>query len=106
MTIVFALVALAVIGTVAVLAAGKIGQLDDPVVDRFRPELPLAPLSATDVAQMRFGTGVRGYRMDDVDDALVRLSETLRIREAQLAALSPASDLDGSEAQAVSTVQS
>lgn len=89
MTIFFVLLALAVVGVVALLAAGKIGQLNDPVVDRYRPELPNAPLSATDIADIRIATAVRGYRMDDVDDVLSRLTETLRIREAQLAALNP-----------------
>ncbi len=89
MTIFFILLALAVVGLIAVLAAGKIGQLGDPVVDRFRPELPLAPLAAQDIERIRFGTGLRGYRMDDVDEVLARFTETLRIREAQLSALNP-----------------
>mgnify|MGYP003556496654 FL=1 len=89
MTIFFVLLALAAIGVIAVLAAGRIGQLEDPVVDRYRPEIPLAPLAATDLENLRFGTGLRGYRMSDVDEAIGRLTETLRIREAQLAAYNP-----------------
>ena len=87
MTIVFVLLALVAVGLIAVLAAGRIGQLQDPVVDRYRPEPPNAPLAAADISNIRFGTAIRGYRMDDVDDVLGRLTETLRIREAQLAAL-------------------
>ncbi len=87
MTIVFVLLALAAVALIAVLAAGKIGQLNDPVVDRYRPDPPNPPLSPEDVSQIRLGTAFRGYRMDDVDDVLARLSETLRIREAQLAAV-------------------
>lgn len=89
MTIFFVLLALAAVAVVALLAAGKIGQLNDPVVDRYRPEPPLVPLAATDVADIRLATAVRGYRMDDVDDLLNRLTETLQIREAQIAALNP-----------------
>lgn len=89
MTVLFVLLALLAIGVIAVLVAGKIGQLEDPVIDRYRPEIPLAPLSVTDVESFRFATAVRGYRMEDVDEALGRLTETLRIREAQLAALNP-----------------
>ncbi len=86
MTIVFVLLALAAVALIAVLAAGRIGQLNDPIVDRYRADPPNAPLSSEDVSQLRFGTAFRGYRMDEVDDILGRLSESLRIREAQLAA--------------------
>lgn len=89
MTIVYVLLILVAVAVVAMVAAGKIGQLADPVVDRYRPEIPNAPLAASDIAEIRIATSVRGYRMSDVDDVLDRLIETLRIREAQLAALSP-----------------
>ncbi|MFA7266248.1 MAG: DivIVA domain-containing protein [Candidatus Nanopelagicales bacterium] len=95
MTIFFVLIALAAIGVIAVVAAGKIGQIEDPVIDRYRPEIPLAPLAATDLENLRFGTAARGYRMADVDEAMARLAETLRIREAQLAAFNPQLGADG-----------
>lgn len=105
MTIFFVLLALVAIGFIAVLAAGKIGQLQDPVVDRYRPEIPLPPLSVADTENFRFATAVRGYRMQDVDEALARLTETLRIRETQLAALSPQPPVDEPSGQDAATVQ-
>ena len=92
MIIFFVLLALGAVAVIALLAAGKIGQINDPVVDRYRQDLPNAPLSCEDVANLRFATAIRGYRMDDVDEALARLTETLRLREAQLAALTPQSE--------------
>lgn len=92
MTIFFVLLALGAVAVIALLAAGKIGQINDPVVDRYRQDLPNTPLSCEDVANLRFATAIRGYRMDDVDEALARLTETLRLREAQLAALTPQSE--------------
>jgi len=86
--VLFALIAVAVIGVAAVAAAGKLGQLADPVRDRPRPPQPQPPLSAATITELRFGTALRGYRMDDVDQTLAALHETLRIREAQLAAMS------------------
>ena len=105
MTIFFAVLALIAVGVMAVLAAGKIGQLEDPVVDRYRPEVPLAPLSASDIEHLRFATAVRGYRMDDVDETLRRLTETLRIREAQLAALNPQIDVERQQSPEQEKVQ-
>jgi DivIVA domain-containing protein len=45
-------------------------------------------MTPTDVDSLRFGLAFRGYRMDQVDDALDRLREELRGRDEQLAALS------------------
>jgi len=87
-TLLFALIAVVVIAVAAVAASGKLGQLADPIRDRPRPPHPQPPLAAASVSDMRFGTVLRGYRMDDVDQALAALTETLRIREAQLAAMS------------------
>lgn len=40
--------------------------------------LPARQLTADDVAGLRFRTGFRGYRMEDVDAALARLAESMR----------------------------
>lgn len=88
MTIFFVVLALAVIAVVAVLIAGRVGQLSDPVVDRYQPELPFPPLAAGDISKVRLPVAIRGYRMQDVDELVDRLAESLRIREAQIAALS------------------
>jgi DivIVA domain-containing protein len=44
-------------------------------------------MTPTDIDSLRFGLAFRGYRMDQVDDALDRLREELRGRDEQLAAL-------------------
>ena len=90
MTSLFALVIILVVAVVAVAASGRLGQLADPIRDRPHPPEPKPPLSAAALPALRFGTAFRGYRMDDVDAAVVALTETLRIREAQLAAMSGA----------------
>ena len=45
------------------------------------------------------------YRMDDVDEVLTRLTETLRLREAQLAALAPQGVESGEPAASVQPVR-
>ena len=104
MTIFFVLLALGAVAVIALLAAGKIGQLNDPVVDRYRQDTPNAPLAADDIANLRFATAIRGYRMDDVDEVLILLTETLRLREAQLAALAPQGVESGEPAASVQPV--
>jgi len=86
--VLFALIVVVVVAVAAIAASGKLGQLADPIRDRPRPPQPQPPLAAATVTDIRFGTALRGYRMDDVDQALAALTETLYIREAQLAAMS------------------
>jgi DivIVA domain-containing protein len=43
-------------------------------------------MTPNDVDALRFGLAFRGYRMDQVDDALDRLREELRLRDERLAA--------------------
>lgn len=88
MLFVFAIVAIAVVGAAAVLATGRWGQLAQPERDRRKYVNPQAPVSSIEADDFRFGITFRGYRMDDVDEAIHALTETLRMREAQLAALS------------------
>src|SRR5580698_1605257 len=69
------------------------------VVDRgYEPEsvdhrdlgLPDRPITARDIPGLRFRVGWRGYRMEDVDAALDRLSESLRAAEGGLPSRAPA----------------
>jgi DivIVA domain-containing protein len=52
--------------------------LPDEVVDHGDLGMPDRQLSADDVAGLRFRTGFRGYRMEDVDAALARLAQSMR----------------------------
>jgi DivIVA domain-containing protein len=52
--------------------------------------LPSGPLHSEDVARVRFGLTVRGYRMAEVDRVLERLAEELAARDARVADLEDA----------------
>lgn len=88
MSLFLLLVAVAAIGGVAAVATGRVrGGLEPPTTSRpYRP-LPEGPLSPADVDRLQFSLGLRGYRMDEVDDALERLRDSLVERDAELAAL-------------------
>ncbi len=87
MPVVLLLLVLAVLGAVAVVAAGW-GDGLAPSARRpgTRAELP-PELRAEDLDRLRFAVGLRGYRMDEVDEVLDRLREELRIRDERVAAL-------------------
>ncbi len=85
MTFLFVLIAIGVLGVVAVVAGGRGGQLAAAEDDRPGPWLPAdRPISADDIDAVHFGVGFRGYRMDEVDEVLDRLAAELREREAEL----------------------
>ncbi|MBA2773367.1 MAG: DivIVA domain-containing protein [Nocardioidaceae bacterium] len=67
-----------VIGTVAVVAAGRGDAMADVYEDR--PDMALERgrrLTAADVRAVRFTTAVRGYRMDEVDAFVARMEAEL-----------------------------
>jgi len=87
-TLVFMIAAIAVIAVVALLAVGRLGELADVEGDRAPLALPDdRPLDGQDVDGVRFAVGLRGYRMDEVDDVLDRLSDDLAVRDARIAEL-------------------
>ena len=93
-----AVVIVAALGVAAVAAAGGLGGMTkEPVRDVYRQDLPDdRRLVSADIHGLRFGTALRGYSMDQVDDILDRLgSRDRRARRAdrsapRAAALSPA----------------
>jgi len=87
-TVVFMLAAIAVIAVVALLAVGRLGELPDVEGDRAPLALPDdRPLDGDDVDGVRFAVGLRGYRMDEVDDVLDRLAGEVSARDARIAEL-------------------
>ena len=88
MPFLFAALAVVVLGGAAMLITGRLGGLPEPERDRRKYVNPDAPISPLDAENIRFGVVFRGYRMDDVDETIEALTETIRMREAQLAALS------------------
>lgn len=82
-------VAVVVVGLIALVLAGRTGfarPLAEPVRTLPPVLLPADP-EAADVERLRFSPALRGYRMDQVDEALQRLAAALADRDDQLAAL-------------------
>ena len=88
MTILLIGVALVVVTGVAVFAVGDSGRLRADEPDREPADLPDdRGLAAADVDRVRFALGVRGYRMDQVDEVLDRFAAELTRRDAYEGAL-------------------
>ena len=81
------------------------GGAGDPGLAEPDPRLPpvLLPehVQASDIGRLRFSVGLRGYRMDQVDAVLMKLSAALAERDAELAAMRkpPADQPDEPEAR-------
>ena len=74
MTWVFAVVVVAVLAVVAVVATGRGGELGPAYDDRRDVRVQAdGPLTAEDLAGVRFTTALRGYRTSEVDALLDRL---------------------------------
>ena len=85
MTLPYVLVGILVIAAVALLAVGRLGELPDVEGDRAPLALPDdRPLDGDDVDGVRFAVGLRGYRMDEVDDVLDRLAVEAQERDARI----------------------
>ena len=99
MSFVLLLAVLAVLGAVAVVAAGRGTAMPD--VDPDRAPLGVLPpdeVSPAEVERLRFSLAFRGYRMDEVDDVLDRLTAELADRDARIAELqNPAEPVQASE---------
>lgn len=88
MTLIQVFVVLAVVAAVAAVAAGVVrGGMADAVTSVPDTGLPTDALRGSDLADVRFSLGLRGYRMDEVDDVLDRAGAELDARDAQIAAL-------------------
>lgn len=79
---VWVVVIVAIIGVLVVVAVGR----DDAMAEAYddRPDVTIAtgrPLTADDIAEVRFSTAVRGYRMDEVDAFIARIQADLLARE-------------------------
>jgi DivIVA domain-containing protein len=82
MTWLFAFVVVAVMGAVAVVAAGRGGSMAETYDDRPDSRVQAeGPLTASDLRRVRFSTAFRGYRMAEVDALLDRLAEEMDERD-------------------------
>jgi DivIVA domain-containing protein len=87
-TVLWVLLGIAVLAGVAVVAAGRGEGL--AAADTDRPDLTMPatrPMAKEDVDRLRFSVGLRGYRMDEVDDVLDRLAADLAERDQRIEAL-------------------
>jgi DivIVA domain-containing protein len=78
-------VAVAVLGAIAWVAAGRGTPMAESYSDR--PDLalpPQVPLRKADVDGVRFSIGLRGYRMDEVDAVLDRLAGEIAARDVYI----------------------
>jgi DivIVA domain-containing protein len=75
--IVIVLVGVVVLAGVALALTLSDGGLGEESVDHADLGLPDRPLRAEDISSLHFRTGARGYRMEDVDAALERITEAL-----------------------------
>jgi DivIVA domain-containing protein len=81
MTWFFAVIVVAVMGGIAVVAAGRGGSMAETFDDRPDARVPVdGPLTSQDLRRVRFSTAVRGYRMSEVDALLDRLASELEPR--------------------------
>ena len=84
MTWFFAILIVLVMGVIGVVASGRGGSMAEAYDDRPDARIQAdGPLTATDVRQVRFSTGLRGYRMSEVDALLDRLALELETRKPQ-----------------------
>jgi DivIVA domain-containing protein len=80
----FAVVVVAVIAVVAVVATGRGGAMSEAYDDRRDVRVQAdGPLTADDLAGVRFTTAFRGYRTSEVDALLDRLMSEMRARPPQ-----------------------
>ena len=103
MSLVFLLMGIAVVGAAVMLATGRIsGGLPEPEPNRTLeglPDVPVGDLTAGQVEQVRIDQAVRGYRMDEVDALVDRLSaeiaardDIIAMRDAEIVRLNPPRD--------------
>jgi DivIVA domain-containing protein len=81
-----AVVIVAALGVAAVVAAGRLGQMNaEPIRDVYRQDLPAdRMLLADDLEHVQFALTFRGYAMAQVDDLLERLGREIGERDARL----------------------
>jgi len=92
-TIVLLVLILLAVGAVVGVVTGRIsGGMGPATSSRPYRGLPEGPVLASDVDDVRFSLGLRGYRMDEVDAVLDRLREEIRERDEELAAWRSAED--------------
>ena len=90
MGLLFLVVGVAVIGGAAVLLAGRWRDgLPEVPADAARPasldaDVPVGTLTVSDIESIRLEQAPRGYRMEDVDVLVDRLTQEIEARDAEI----------------------
>ena len=100
MSFVYIVAGLIVVVAIGLLAVGKLGELPDPTSDRAAIGLPEGDVTAAKIDALHFAVGLRGYRMDEVDDVLDRVSAELTRRDERIAELESTLQTHGVESPA------
>ncbi len=78
-------VAVVLVGLTVAAILGRVdGSLGEPTDSLSYQPLPSAPLTSQDVQMIRLDTGLRGYRMAQVDEVIDRLAAEIDDLRAQL----------------------
>ena len=86
MTWLWVVLVLVVLGATAAVAVGRGGAMARAYPDRREVRLPTdRPVGSKDLHEVAFSVVLRGYRMDEVDDVISRLTRDLAEREGRLA---------------------
>jgi DivIVA domain-containing protein len=98
MGLLFIAVGVAVIAGAALLIAGRWREgLPEVTAEGAPPsslpsDAPLGSLTAADIGHVRLEQAVRGYRMEDVDTLVDRLTQEIEARDAEIARLRATDD--------------
>ena len=87
LTVLGVLAALGVLFVAVVVATREGEVLLEAPPDAVDLDLPVGEWLPSDIARVRFGMAIRGYRMAEVDEVLARLTTELAARDDQLRAL-------------------
>lgn len=86
MTWLWVVLVLVVLGATAAVAVGRGGAMARAYPDRREVRLPTdRPVGSKDLRELAFSVVLRGYRMDEVDDVISRVTRDLAEREGRLA---------------------
>jgi len=78
-------VAVILVGLTVAAVFGRVdGSLVDPTTSLSYAPLPDGPLAPADVHALRLDTGLRGYRMEQVDEVIDRLTAELAVLRDQV----------------------
>ncbi|HNV15356.1 MAG TPA: DivIVA domain-containing protein, partial [Dermatophilaceae bacterium] len=92
-------VAVVLVGLTVAAIFGRVdGSLVDPTSSLSYAPLPDGPLSPDDVQGLRLDTGLRGYRMEQVDEVIDRLTAEITVLRDQIDAATTAAYQPGPDA--------